>query len=101
MILFRFIARLPLPVLYALSDFLFFLSYHIVRYRRSLVKRNLVKSFPEKSPSEIRGIQREFYHNLCDYAVETLKLLRIDQADLAKRVVFKNGSILEKYRDQN
>jgi len=101
MILFRLIARLPLPILYVISDFLFFLSYHIVRYRRSLVQRNLVRSFPEKSPAEIRSIQREFYHNLCDYAVETLKLLTIDQHDLAKRVVFKNGHILEKYKANN
>ena len=72
-----------------------------MRYRRSLVKRNLVRSFPEKSKSEILSIQREFYHNLCDYAVETLKLLTIDQADLAKRVVFKNGHLLEKYKSQN
>ena len=101
MILFRFIARLPLPILYVLSDFLFLLSYHIVRYRRPLVKRNLVRSFPEKSKSEILSIQREYYHNLCDYAVETLKLLTIDQSDLAKRVVFKNGYVLEKYKSQN
>src|SRR5690349_16634869 len=101
MILFRLIARLPLPILYLISDFLFLLSYHIVRYRRSLVKRNLVRSFPEKSNAEILAIQREYYHNLCDYAVETLKLLTIDQVDLAKRVVFKNGSILEKYKEKN
>jgi KDO2-lipid IV(A) lauroyltransferase len=101
MIIFRFIARLPLPVLYVLSDFLFVLSYHILRYRRKLVKRNLTRSFPEKSYSEILSIQREFYHNLCDYAVETLKLLTIDKSDLAKRVVFKNGHILEKYKSQN
>jgi KDO2-lipid IV(A) lauroyltransferase len=101
MIIFRFIARLPLPVLYVLSDFLFLLSYHILRYRRKLVKRNLNRSFPEKSQTEILSIQREFYHNLCDYAVETLKLLTIDKSDLAKRVVFKNGDILEKYKSQN
>src|SRR5262245_50704883 len=101
MILFRLIARLPLPVLYALSDFLFFVSYHLIRYRRPLVKRNLTRSFPEKTKLEIRAIRREFYHNLCDYAVETLKLLTISQVDLAQRVVFKNGHILEKYKSQN
>lgn len=72
-----------------------------MRYRRPLVKRNLVRSFPEKSKAEILSIQREYYHNLCDYAVETLKLLTIDQTDLARRVVFKNGSILEKYKAKN
>ncbi len=101
MFLFRLIAKLPLPVLYVLSGFLFFLSYHVVRYRRSLVRRNLISSFPEKNLTEIRSIEREYYHNLCDYAVETLKLLTIEKAELARRVVFKNVQVLEKYKSQN
>jgi KDO2-lipid IV(A) lauroyltransferase len=101
MFLFRLIAKLPLPVLYVLSGFLFFLSYHVVRYRRSLVRRNLISSFPEKKLTEIRSIEREYYHNLCDYAVETLKLLTIEKAELARRVVFKNVQVLEKYKSQN
>lgn len=101
MFFFRLISRLPLPVLYLLSDFLFFLTYHVVRYRRSLVKKNLKKSFPEKTVDEIRSIRRSFYHNLCDYAVETIKLLSISQSELARRVVFKNAHILDVYKSQN
>ena len=97
----RLIAKLPFSVLYAVSDFLFFFSYYVVRYRRSLVRKNLIASFPEKTRSEISLIQREYYHNLCDYIVETLKLLNIEKADLAKRVVFKNVQILEKYKSQD
>jgi KDO2-lipid IV(A) lauroyltransferase len=66
-----------------------------------MVKRNLMRSFPEKTEKEIRSIQREYYHNLGDYAVETLKLLTIDQSDLAKRVVFKNVQTIEYYKSQN
>jgi KDO2-lipid IV(A) lauroyltransferase len=101
MLFFRLLAKLPLSALYILSDFLFFISYHVVRYRRGLVRKNLIHSFPEKSKAEIFAIQREYYHNLCDYAVETLKLLTITRADLATRVVFTNGNLLEKYKSQN
>lgn len=101
MFLLRFIARLPLYALYVLSDFLFFVSYHVVRYRRALVRKNLTRSFPEKTETEIRSIQREYYRNLCDYTVETLKLLTIEQTDLANRVVFRNVQTLEKYKSLN
>lgn len=97
----RLISRLPLAILYRVSDFLFLLSYYIIRYRRSLVKKNLRNSFPEKSKAERARIEREYYHNLCDYAVETLKLLTIKREDLEKRVVFTNTEVVEKYKSQN
>lgn len=97
----RLIAKLPFPALYAVSDFLFFFSYYVIRYRRSLVRKNLIASFPEKSRSAISSIQRAYYHNLCDYTVETLKLLTITRSELASRVVFKNVAPLEKYKSLN
>ena len=101
MFFFKLIAKLPLSVLYVFADLSFFISYYIVQYRRKLVRKNLTLSFPDKTASEIIAIEKEFYRNLCDYGVETLKLLTIDQADLAKRVVFKNCSVLDKYKQQH
>ncbi len=101
MIFLRLVAKLPLSLLYIVSDFLFFLTYYVVRYRRELVRKNLVNSFPEKSQTEISKIEHEYYHNLCDYAVETIKLLTISKHDLLMRVVFKNARVLEKFKDKN
>jgi KDO2-lipid IV(A) lauroyltransferase len=86
----KLLSRIPLPILYWFSDFLFFMSYRVVGYRRKLVKKNLKKSFPEKSKAELKSIEKEFYKNLCDYAVETLKLLTISEAELRKRMQFIN-----------
>jgi KDO2-lipid IV(A) lauroyltransferase len=97
MILVRLLSRLPFSVLYAISDFLFVVSYYFIQYRRKLIRRNLINSFPEKAIPELRIIEREFYHNLCDYAVEMLKLLTISQEELGKRVVFKNPEISNRY----
>ena len=49
-------ARLPFGVLYLLSDITFALLYHVVRYRRHLVQRNLTSSFPDATPKKIRGM---------------------------------------------
>jgi KDO2-lipid IV(A) lauroyltransferase len=98
MIFLRLVAKLPLSLLYIVSDILFFIAYRAVRYRRGLVRKNLVNSFPEKSQDEISKIEREYYHNLCDYAVETTKLITISRAELGLRVVFKNAVVLEKFK---
>ena len=69
------ISRLPMRVLYILSDGLYVIMYHMVRYRRGIVKKNLQSSFPEKTDSERKDIEKRFYHWFCDYFFETLKLL--------------------------
>ena len=97
----RLISSLPLRILYGFSDVLFFLAYRIAGYRRQLVQKNLRHSFPEKSEAELRIIEKQFYKNLCDYAVEMLKLLTISQDDLARRMVFKNPDVVDRYNQQS
>lgn len=79
--------RLPFCVLYAISDFLYFLVYYVVRYRRRVVRDNLVKSFPEKQLKEIVEIEKKFYSSLCDWFVEVIKLYGISEKEIRKRMV--------------
>ena len=101
MFVLRWLSRLPFPVLYTFSDFLFFIAYYLIGYRKALVRRNLRNSFPEKSEAEIKLIQKDFYHNLCDYAVETIKLLSITPEELKRRLVYKNPEIVKQFSDKN
>ncbi len=97
----RLLSRLPLPVLYVISDVLFFISFHIMRYRRRLVAKNLRNSFPEKDAAELRKIERQFYRNLCDYAMEMLKLVTISEEELQRRMVFKSPEVVEQFKVNN
>jgi Kdo2-lipid IVA lauroyltransferase/acyltransferase len=97
MFVFRLIALLPLSVLYRISDFLFVLGFYVIGYRRKLVQKNLRNSFPEKSKVELKTIERAYYRNLCDYVVETLKLLTIGDKDLSARMHYKNVELFEHY----
>lgn len=83
-------------MLYFLSDGFYFLVYYGVRYRRSVVRDNLTKSFPEKSLTEIIAIEKKFYHFFCDYVVETLKLASISKEKMKKHMVFHGVDLLEK-----
>ena len=97
----RLLSRLPLAVLYVISDFLFFVSFYVVGYRRKLIKRNLKNSFPDKDAKTLSAIEKEFFKNLCDYAVESLKLLSMPRAELSRRMLFKDLNVIEPFRASN
>lgn len=80
---------LPLRVLYCISDFLCFLVYHLVRYRRRVVRKNLVDSFPDKTVKEIIHIEKGYYAFFCDYIVETIKLFTMSEAQIRRRMKFE------------
>ena len=82
------LSLLPLRVLYLLSDLLYFPLYHVVRYRRGVVRKNLTASFPEKSTAEIVRIEKQFYAFFCDYVVETLKQFSMSEEQMRRRMTF-------------
>jgi KDO2-lipid IV(A) lauroyltransferase len=100
MLLLRLISRLPFSILYSLSDFAFVLVFYVFRYRRKIVLRNLTACFPEKPGREIGQIERKFYRNLCDFPVETLKLLTMSERELLDRIVFLNAKDIQQYKDR-
>ena len=83
------ISRLPFKVLYVISDMVYVLVYYLIGYRKNIVRKNLTASFPEKNEKELREIERKFYHWLCDYFVETLKLLTITPEEMKKHLEFR------------
>lgn len=79
------IASLPWWALYVVSDFFFFVLYHVVWYRRKLVWRNLSAAFPDKSAEEINEINLQFYRNFCDQILETIKLFKASSEEISER----------------
>lgn len=90
-------ALLPFWLLYRLADATYILLYYVIRYRRKVVEANLVESFPEKTKSELRDIERRFYRNFADYIFETIKLLHISDAEMSRRMEFDNLEVIDRY----
>lgn len=82
------LSLLPMRLLYLLSDGLFFPLFHVVKYRRKVVEKQLEECFPEKSMQERRAIERQFYHFFCDYLVEVIKLFSISKEEMMRRMKF-------------
>ena len=92
---------LPLRVLYVLSDLLFPLIYHVVRYRRKVVRSNLNNSFPDKSKREIIRIERKFYHYFCDVFIEAMYRINMSPQEVSRRITFENVELIEKIYAEN
>jgi len=88
-----FLAILPFPIFYGVSDFFFVLIYYVVGYRKKVVYQNLKNSFPEKSHEELKTIERKFYRYLCDLFLETFKTLAITPKNAVKRCRFTPETI--------
>jgi len=92
----KVLSRIPLPLLYGLSDVSCLFVHRVLGYRREVVASNIARAFPEKSESERREIERRFYRFFCDYVVETLKLLTISEREIRRRMVFEGVDEVER-----
>lgn len=91
------LSLLPFWTLYRIADFLFLLTYYVVRYRRQVVLENLRNSFPEKSNSEIQAIAKQFYRYLPDVIVEAIKMRNITSDEVIERIELINPEEVERH----
>lgn len=89
------IALLPFAILYVKADVLYYVLYYIIRYRRQVVSQNLKNSFPEKSSSQLKVIEKKYYHNLADIIVEFIKVRHISRNSIENRMKILNPEILD------
>ncbi len=91
---FCLVSLLPMRILYLISDGIYLVVYHMIGYRKKIVMGNLEMAFPLKTNKEREKIARQFYHNLLDSFIETIKLVSASRRFLKKRVT-ANWEILE------
>ena len=94
------LSLLPLWLLYLLSDLLYFVVFHVLKYRRDISMKNLEKSFPKLPQSELEYIQKNFYRHLCDVIVETVKALTMRASMIVRKCEIKDREILDDYLNE-
>ncbi|MEH6304657.1 lysophospholipid acyltransferase family protein [Olivibacter sp. CPCC 100613] len=97
----KMLSKLPLSVLYCLADFLAFIAFNVIKYRRSVVFDNLSKAFPAKQKAELNKIAKKFYMHLADWLIETLKASNLSETQLKRRVHFEHTELIREYLDQD
>lgn len=99
--LFGLIALLSLNALYKLSNLLYLFLYRVVHYRLNIVRQNISLAFPDKSETERFEIERQFYHQLCDNFVESIKLLHISDKQIKEIVFVENPEMVKAIAKEN
>jgi len=79
------LSLLPFPVMYFISDGIYFFIFYVFGYRRAIVAANLKIAFPDRSDKELYRISKQFYHNLSDTFVEIIKLISMSDKTFEKR----------------
>jgi KDO2-lipid IV(A) lauroyltransferase len=93
----KFLTRLPLPILYGLGSFAYFVAYHVMRWHRELAARNLAHAFPERSAEERAALLKQSYINLGQTLAETFWGFGASAEQLAQRVAIENPEVIERY----
>jgi Kdo2-lipid IVA lauroyltransferase/acyltransferase len=93
------LSLLPFWILYALSDFLAFLLFFVIRYRRKVVFKNLEGSLPESV--DVQKTAWRFYRFLGDVFLESIKGFTIRKKNLLRRITCDNPEVMEQYAREN
>lgn len=89
------LSSLPLSVLYVFADLLAFIAHRVVKYRLKLLRRNLADCFADKSDDELKHMERDFYHWLADYFVETVRYRKMPDREVMRRMRFENVELID------
>lgn len=89
------IELLPFWVLYRISDGLYGLVYHVLGYRKKVVRDNIRHAFPKRDKTELRRIERQFYRFLIDVMLESLKGFSLSEKVLHQRLHYTTLPILK------
>ena len=95
------LSLLPFWFLYLIADFLYLILFYIVGYRRRVVQENLRNSFPEKTESERKIIEKKYFRYLADLFVESIKAISISKTEVERRMFVNNTEIVDEYFKQN
>jgi KDO2-lipid IV(A) lauroyltransferase len=95
--LLRSLGRLPLSTLYGFAWIVYFVTFHLLRWRRDLAARNIARSFPEKSPAEHAAILQQSYRNMSEVFVELLWGWRASAEELKARLIIDNPELVARF----
>lgn len=95
------ISILPFPIFYLFSDFVCFLTYYIIGYRKKVVRANIKLALPHLSDKERLIIEKKFYSHMCDMFLEMIKTISITQKEIEKHFTFSNMEVYYELEKKN
>jgi KDO2-lipid IV(A) lauroyltransferase len=94
------ISKLPMAILYLISDFFYVILYYLIGYRKEVILQNLSYAFPNKADEEKAQIAKKFYRHFTDIILESVKSFTISEKEIKKRYTYKNPELVNKYAEE-
>ena len=91
------ISILPFPIFYLFSDFVYFLVYRVIGYRKKVVRENLALALPHLSDAERKDVEKKFYKHMCDMFLEMVKTMSISPEEMERRFHVTNIDLVLDY----
>ncbi|KAF2079786.1 lysophospholipid acyltransferase family protein [Flavobacterium sharifuzzamanii] len=91
------ISILPFPVFYLFSDFVCFLIYRVIGYRKKVVRENLALTLPHLNDAERKVIEKKFYKHMCDLFLEMVKTMSMSPEEMERRFHVTNIDLVLDY----
>jgi len=91
------ISILPFPIFYLFSDFVCFLVYRVIGYRKKVVRENLALTLPHLSDAERKVIEKKFYKHMCDMFLEMVKTMSMSPEEMERRFHVTNIDLVLDY----
>jgi KDO2-lipid IV(A) lauroyltransferase len=96
-----FISYLPFRLLYFISDIFYYFLYYIIRFRRKIVRNNLVLSKIALNKKDLIIIEKKFYRHLTDVFFEMFKFYSISPDEMKKRFYIENPELFYEFEKKN
>ncbi len=87
------LSRLPVRILYFISDLIFPFFYYLIPYRKAIVKRNISASFPTWEKRKVNRTVRKFYSYLIDSMMESIMFAFKPENEMIKRFAYRNPEV--------
>ncbi len=99
--LLKVLTRLPLPVMYGVGFLMYFVVFHLMRWRRDRAKDDIANAFPEMSPKERATILKDSYRNLADAVMESFWGFGASTDAIKERVTIEDPELIQRAIDRN
>jgi KDO2-lipid IV(A) lauroyltransferase len=91
------IGIIPFALLYWVSNFLCFMLYRVIGYRRMVIAENLSKVYPQWKKSEVERMTKLAYKNLADVFLEGVKAFTMTHNQVKRRHKLVNPEVLHQF----
>jgi KDO2-lipid IV(A) lauroyltransferase len=86
---------------YWFSDFIYFIVYYCIGYRKKIVRNNISIALPHLSEEKRMMIEKKFYRHMCDMFLEMIKTISITTVEMKRRFKITNIELLQEYEKKN